>query len=799
MKYRSSGPFAWCKTDYPLFSKVLRTVLLCSLSTTAFAAKNGHKKATEASAKTAESTFQEIEVRGNNRIERSAIIEKMKLRPGMKLDGEAVRTDIMSIFSLGYFRDVRMDLENNKLVVTVAERPYFTKIEYVGAAEFETKDLEDITKLKAYRVISYSEIQNGVKALQKKYEDKGYYLATVRYTVTPVNKDGSEVQLKFNVNENEQVRIRKIYFLGNEKISTGELKQSMMTAEGHLFSWATGSGTFRDDFFERDVNELAMYYGNEGYVEAKISKPRVTLSQDRRYVDAIVDVQEGEQFFLEGVEFKGDIIFPEAKLREALDMKEGDVFSTGKLQDGILAISDLYGDEGYAFANVIPRPDIKSKDRKVQLTLDIQKGEKIYWGEIKISGNTKTHDKVIRRELKFIEGELSNSTKRKKSLANLQRLGFFDDDIKFLTTTRKDQPNVMDLEIKVKEKATGTLNAQAGYGNDSGLMFVVGVTQNNLFGKGQDIGFQGSWATLRQLNLDLSFTDPKVFDSDWLFGTDIFWSRRPVGPLNNQDYTYYQDQKGVSFRLGQEIADNWLLDGRYRFSTTLLTDPINPAIFTRPDDTHTVVSALGADITYDSRNNRLDPSHGWLFEAGVEGAGLGGRVFQKFDSSIRFYHKLFWKLVYRTRLEGAYLTNFFDPGNVPDSELYIVGGVQSLRGYDGGSVGTTRFLAATRYGATPGTNNYVIGGTHKIVMNHELEFPLIPEANIRAVTFFDAGNAWTGDISKQSPAILSDYGWGVRWYSPMGPLRFEWGFPLTSTSFNGKGSSVFQFMIAPTF
>ena len=765
-------------------------------SSVSFAAR---KSAPPKVSRTAIETFSEIDVRGSNRIERSAIIEKMSLRPGMALTTEAVKRDIQNIFALGYFKDIQIELEGRKLIVKLVERPYVSKIDYIGSSEFETKDLEEATKLKNFRVLSFAEVQTAIRAMQKKYEDKGYYLAQIRFEVIPVSKDSSEVHLVFYIQENEQVRIRKIYMQGNDKISSGDLKQALYTSEGHMFSWATGSGTFRDDFFERDVNALAMYYGNEGYIEAKITKPRVTLSQDRRYIDVLVDIQEGQQFTLENVEFKGDIIFNEKKLREALDMKDGEIFSTGQLQEGLLRLGDLYGDEGYAFANVIPRPDIKSAERKVNLVIDIQKGEKIYWGEVKIVGNIKTHDKVIRRELKFTEGELTNSTNRKKSLANLQRLGYFDEDIKFLTTTRKDQSNVMDLEIKVKEKPTGTLNLQAGYGNDAGFNVVAGVTQSNLFGRGQDVSLQASWATTKSMNFDLSFTDPKIFDSNWLFGTDLFWSRRRVGPQDDTEYTYFQDAKGASFRLGQEIADHWSLSGKYRLQETLLTEPINPLIFTRPEDAKTIISSVGADLIFDSRNNRLDPSNGWYFFSGVEAAGLGGRVFQKFDTSLRYYHRLLWKLVFRSRIEYGFLGNVFDPGNVPDSERYILGGVASLRGYDGGSIGTVKRLQGTRDGSDPTEQPHVIGGTQKLVMNFELEFPLIPEANIRAVTFFDMGNAWDGRIRDQGPALLANYGWGVRWYSPMGPLRFEWGFPLTSSEFNTKGQSVFQFMIAPTF
>lgn len=748
-----------------------------------------------------------IEISGNQRIEKDAVLEKMSLKVGAEVTPAKVRSDILSIFEMGFFEDISFDQEGSVLKVSLKERPVITKITYEGNEELETKDMDEATGLKPFNVLNPGKIKQAQAAIAKKYEEKGYYLARADYELKPVPGRKSEVELKFTVSENDKVRVRKIFFLGNEHFSAADLKQVISTSEGHAFSWMTSGGTYREGAFERDLAMLAYFYSNDGYIEAKFAKPRVTLSQDRRYIDIVIDVTEGKQFFLGNVSFSGDDLFSSEELRKGFEMAEKDVFSTGKLQEENVKLTDKYGDLGYAFANVIPRTSVRQGTNIVDLSFEIERGEKVYWGKITVSGNDKTHDKVIRRELPFNEGELYSSTKRKKGLERIRRLGYFGNEVAFLTSTPKGSTNTLDVEIRVTEKPTGSLNISAGYGSGSGFQFGGQVTQQNLFGLGQSLSFNVALNSISK-TFNFEFIDPKVFDSNWLFGVNLYVQDATVGGVPK---TYDQRLSGGSLRLGREIAENLALSGVYKLEHSRLTNPVNDALFTSSADKESIISSIAGTLSYDSRNNRLDPSGGEYLSASGEFAGLGGRTFQKYLLTARMYRKLFWRFVYRSNIEYGYLVNTLSGEQVPDSERFILGGIFSLRGYAQSTVGPERTLVNTRDKKADGTLQYpdalpyVIGGTQKLVINQEVEFPLIPEADIRLALFFDVGNSWNSgsgrlkDVAPGGSLLLADYGWGIRWYSPLGPLRFEWGYPLRTTSAKKDLGSEFHFIIAPTF
>ena len=757
-------------------------------------------------------TATKVEVVGNKRIESAAIIETMGIKPGKAWDQEAVSKDILSIFELGYFEDVRIYDKGSFLEVVVRERPVVEKIKFVGATEFESKDLKEASELKEFRVLSIAELQSAQSLIAKKYEEKGYYLASSEYKINKISEENNTVEVEFQIFENDQVKIRKIFFLGNNVFSSADLKQVIQSAEGHMFSWATSGGTYREDMFEQDLAMLSYFYGNAGFIQAKIAKPRVTLSQDRRYIDIVIDIDEGEKFYLGDLIFQGNLLFEESELKESFGIEKGEVFSTGALQQEIIALTDKYGDMGYAFANVIPRPQInakgkESKENTVALVIGVEPGEKVRWGKIKVTGNTKTHDKVLRRELPFAEGELYNATKRKKGFERIQRLGFFGASVNFLTSSPDGVSDVIDLEIRVEEKPTGSLNVNAGYGNAQGFVLGAQVAQNNLMGLGRQLSFNLSLSFGTRTNssgeqiggsktFSLSYTDPHINDSDYIFGTNLIIDEYDVG---NRPKSYTKRLSGGSIKLGKEVKENLFIYSSYRLHHNLFTDVASPDIFTNFEkDKESYVSAVSMSLEYDTRNNRLDPSGGWYLSSNAEIAGLGGRRFLGWNSSARWYKNLFGSMVYRSRLEYGVVWSY-GGDTVPDSQRFTLGGVFSIRGYDQNTVGPTRTAQSERAGEEDSVLSFVYGGTQKVVLNQELEFTLIPEANIRGVLFFDAGNSWNGNIGDNSPTVLSNYGWGIRWYSPLGPLRFEWGYPLALTDLKRDYSPVFNFIIAPSF
>lgn len=750
-----------------------------------------------------------IDVRGNDYIEDEAIKAKMSLKKGSSVNSKAVRKDILEIFEMGYFQDIKFDLQGTKLIVTVEERPRVVEIVYEGSDEFTTEDLAESTGLKLNRVINYNKIKVALEEIRKQYEGKGYYLAEIDYKLEKIEDKKKDVRLKVNIVENERVKVRKVFFLGNKHFSARELKKVMVTTEGHVFSFFTGGGIYRELAFERDISALAFYYADNGFIQAKFPKPRVTLSHDRQYIDIVMQVEEGRQFTLGDVSFEGDDLFTSEDLRAKFDMQKGAIFSAGKLQQQIVKLSDLYGDKGYAYANVVPRTNARPDSNVVDLAIRVDRGQKVYWGEITVKGNFKTHDKVLRREIPFVEGELYSSTKRKKAIEKIRRLGFFGDTVRFIPSSPKGRNDIMNIEIQVEEKPTGTLNISAGYGSATSWLLGAQVSQNNFMGRGWQLGFS------MQLNdvsstFNFSFTDPRVFDTEWLAGFNLYRNSDQVG-FNPK--TYDLVQTGGSITVGKEIYENLSLAGVYRLDHTEITDPLNPnafddpvepGLFTDPEeDTDYFTSSITSRMTYDTRNNRLDPSGGIYASTSAEFAGLGGRPFQKFNAFFRYYRQLFWGIVYRGRVEWGQVTNFYNDEPVPDAERFSLGGVASLRGYNPNSVGNTRNVKNIRDGETT-ARNYVIGGKSKFLTNHELEFSLIPDANIRGVLFLDAGNATDELFSSINgqPALLSNYGWGIRWYSPLGPLRFEWGVPMVGVP-DRDGNLVketkINFVIAPTF
>jgi len=754
--------------------------------------------------------IQQIIVRGNRVIEAEAIIEKTSQREGKELREDRVAIDIKRLYGMGYFKQISMDFESGKLVITVEEKNLISEISFDGNSEFDDDDLSEILTTKTKQVLSLSKIKQDRAKIVKKYEEKGYYLADVGYDLIDDLSSGKKAwkKLVFKVNEGEQVKIRKILFSGNNKFSARELKRTMISTEGHLLSPMTGGGLYRELAFQRDIQALSFYYADNGYIKAQFPQPKVLLSQDRRYIDIIIQVIEGAQYRMGELDYDlaGDQTYTTERLKKEFSLQTGSVFKVTVLQKQIAKLSDLYGDKGYAYANIIPGQALDDSDPKnprVNLKFSVEKGPLVKWGRIDVKGNYGTHDRIVRRELPFAEGDLYNATKKKKGFNRIKRLGFFGDNIEFLESSPKGRRDVKNLTIKVEEKPTGSLNVSAGFGSASKWLVGAQVNQNNLFGQGYKLGLNAQLNSISQ-EVNLNFTNPRFNDSSWIFGINVFHTRDQVG-FNPK--TYDKKLTGGSFTFGKEIFENFALTSEYRLEHNKLKNIVNPIVLkndyirnrTVGRDPEFFVSSLKAKLAYDTRNNRLDPSAGMYTALSAEIAGIGGLPFQKYNLGLRYYQKLFWNIVFKSRLEMGYVVNAIGSEEVPDTERYSLGGIFSLRGYDSSSVGSTLLGVPNLRLSPPQNQDIVIGGKAKFLTNLELEFPLIPDAKVKGVFFFDAGSA--GDTffdNDFGPAILANYGWGLRWFSPMGPLRFEVGFPLHKIP-TSDDKVHYNFVIAPTF
>ncbi|MEQ1876311.1 MAG: outer membrane protein assembly factor BamA, partial [Bdellovibrionia bacterium] len=480
------------------------------------------KKAVSAPLPTLTGDVSKITVAGNKKIEADAIKARIKTKPGSNLNGEQIREDVQSIFRMGYFYDVTVERTGGELIFTVVEKPSMAEIKYEGNEEINDEDLAEATGLKPYEILDMNKIREAVEKMQKAYEEKGFFLAHIRHSIKDI-QPGETVELRFDIEENDKVKVKKITFLGNRHLKDGDLKGKMGTQEGGFFSFISGSGSYKQEIFDRDVQLLQYLYFNEGYVQVKVDRPQVYVTPDKKSVYITVRVEEGDQFAVGNVDFAGDLLFSKDELFEGTEIQHSNIFVYETLQKDLRTVQAKYGDLGYAFANIIPRTQIREKDKKVDITFEIDKGQKVYFGEINVTGNSKTRDKVVRRELRIKEGELYNETRKRESLENVKRLGFFE-DVAFNMSTPVDKPDLLNIDIVVKERNTGSIQVGAGYSTYSLFLFNARVDQANLFGRGQSLGVSVDLSAKASV-YKLSFTEPYFLDTEWSVGGDLYQDR----------------------------------------------------------------------------------------------------------------------------------------------------------------------------------------------------------------------------------------------------------------------------------
>ncbi|MFN3696508.1 MAG: outer membrane protein assembly factor BamA [Pseudobdellovibrio sp.] len=777
--------------------------------------KSQSKKKTSQSARAREAvpektlTIASIDIIGLKKIEKDAVLAKLISKVGDLYSELSIKKDIQNVFAMNYF--VQIEAQKQVVDQTVAltykiiEKPIIAEIYFEGQSEIKTEDLETQSGLKTFEVINFNKVQTAVEKLLKFYEDKGFYLAKIEPIIEDVQKDES-VKIKFLITENDKVKVKKITFIGNKLLKDNQLKDRLFTKEAGFFSGLSNSGSFKQEAFDQDIQVLKYLYWNQGFLQVKIDRPLVTVTPDKKSIYITYHIEEGEQYSVGDVDFSGDLLFPKSELYESTKIKDNGIFSVEVMRKDITDLQAKYGDLGYAFANVIPRYNFRDKDRKVDLIFEFEKGNKVYFGDITVTGNSKTRDKVVRRELKIEEGELYNETRKRQSQENIQRLGFFE-EVNFKTSTPVDKQDQLNIEIVVKERNTGQIQLTAAYGNVQGFSLGGSVQQNNFRGLGQSLEARIDASRNRQ-DYKLALTDPYFLDTRWSSGFDIFY-------LDNKERVNYDIRKsGGNLRFGHPVFGDYTRAYiRYRLDKTDLfkNDNTDPYIF--PLETaQGVTSALQVTIEYDTRNDRFSPSKGIFTDLSYERTGFGGDLrYQEFSTHFRFYYNLFWDVVWRNNLAYSNVQPLEMGGTVPFSETYQMGGPYTLRGFGSGGVGKRQF-SQFRYDRIadqssvfyrPGISeqdrkqlSYVnVGGTKQVLFQTELQFPLIKEAGLSGVTFYDIGQAEDDIVSSK---FLSDFGIGFRWMSPLGLLRFEWGWPLQTDEFNSDSVN-FEFSIGPPF
>ncbi len=724
----------------------------------------------------------QVVVRGNRRIEASAILNAISIKSGDSLSSEKTDADIRSIYKLGQFQDVQVSSEPVNggivLVFSVIEKPIVRAVLFEGNKEIKQDKLLDGLPIRRNAIFSQKDLDGATAKLKKQYQDEGYYLVKIEPVIE--QKTPTEYQVVFKVIEGKKIRISTISFEGNNSFSARKLRGVMETKEEWFMSWLTGAGTYKEEVLRNDALLLADFYLNNGYINVKVGEPSIKLADDQESLVVSINVTEGDQYRIGEIAFKGDILYPEKEIREKLKSEPGEVFSRANLRADIGTITDMTADKGYAFNNVDPKTKPDPEKKTLDLTFDVEKGELVYIERISIAGNSKTRDKVVRREMRLMEGDLYSATGFKRSKQNLMNTGYFEEAN--IATAKGSSPEKLNVAVDLKEKATGAFTIGGGYSSLDGLIFQGSVSQSNFMGLG--LKANASAAIGGKTNTySVGLTDPYFLDSKWTLGVDIYRSER--------DYTDYSRRlTGGDIKAGYPITDFIGTFWMYKYE---IKDIYNPdsyyleANVKYPDSYplgQTTTSSIYASITNNTTDFRFDPSNGMVNTLSVEYAGLGGDnkyVREICDNTV--YYPLWWKFVVSAKLAVGAVQQAGP--KIPIDEKFYLGGIGTLRGYAARTV-------------CPVDNGVYVGGEKELFGNLEIKFPLLQEYGIKGVGFFDYGNAWTSGGIKP-PDMLMSYGGGIRWASPMGPLRLEYGIPINPRPGIDNRSGRFEFAIGSLF
>jgi len=722
-----------------------------------------------------------LDVKGNRRIEKDAILGVLQTREGETVNPVRLREDLKAIYKMGYFTDVKMDVtdtpEGLVLTVLVKEKPAIKEILTKGNHGVKRDKILEVMDIKPFSVASEGAIRENINKVQNMYRDKGYYEVQISYELIAVSN--TEVNLVFKIDEGGKMVVKEINFEGNKHFKAKELRDVMETKEKSWFpviNWITGSGKLTKDFLERDAEKIAAFYYNHGYIKAKVAEPQVDIKG--KYIYITLAIQEGPQYKVGKIDFQGDLLEDKEKLLERIALPKEKVYSRETVQNDLTTLSDFYADHGYANADIAPLVKENDQDLTVDATFDIHKGNKVYFERIDIAGNIKTRDKVIRRELRVYEQELFSATKLKESIKNLRRLEYFE-DVNF-STTPGSAPDRMNLKITVKERPTGTFGVGAGYSTQDRMVGMVEISQNNLFGRGQQLKVQGIIGKISH-RFRGSFTEPYLFDRPLSAGIDAFNWQRVF-----DEYT--RTSVGGDLRLSHPLTWEYTrLFWMYRYEYVRLTNlaPNPSPIIVDAAKLHNT-SATSFTIRRDSRDSLFAPTKGSDNSVSVEMAGIGGDVsFMRYIAESGWYFPLKWSCVGVLHGRVGFMQGLPGVGEMPVYEKFYLGGIDTIRG----------FKYATISPRDPVTNER-IGGDKFVQLNNEIRYPLYKKLGLMGMVFFDAGQVY-GSHSDMFTSFRTSVGTGLRWFSPMGPLVVEWGFNLKKRP--GEKPSVWEFTMGGTF
>ena len=728
----------------------------------------------------AQSQIVRIDIVGNRKVGKDAILAVIKSKVGQPYNPEVVESDIKAIYKMGYFKDVQADvkdLPNGKLLTFfVIERPYVVRVFFKGNKGVKSDEISSKLSGLKYTILNAEKINKAIAALKAEYAKNAYYNVKINYKVEEL--EGNEAAIHFYIHEGPKGYIKKITFVGNRHIKSKKLRKIIHTKKRGWFSWFTGTGKLNRDILNMDVEVIKMAYYDKGFLEVKVDNPIIKVSKDGKSIYITFKIHEGPQYKVSYVGIEGDLLRPKKEMMKLIKTKSGHIYSSSVIRGDIKRLTDLYSDKGYAYVDVEPLTKLDKKNHTVKIVYSINKGEQAYFGKIRIEGNMSTRDNVIRRDLAFSEGELYSGRKLQISRHRLKETGLFT-KVDIRTHKAKGKKNVVDVDVKVEEGKWGSIGIGAGYSTRENLMLTGSIEHKNLFGRGYNVKLRADMGSKTQY-FRFSFFNPAVRDSIYSMGFELYHDRDEYDSFSSKT-------TGGSVRVGRPLPW-WGLYGSVRYTlqdVNVYNVDETASIYVKDQRGQRTESKMLFNLIRDRRNSRRDPTRGtresFSFENG--GGPLGGDVdFWKTVADASWYHPFWWDTTLMIHGRAGAMDSYGGK-KLLITEKFFVGGQRTIRGFEYG------------YAGPRDSNGDAIGAKNELIMNTELIFPIYKEIGLKGVVFFDAGkgfDSWS-DIGE----IRTAAGFGLRWLSPMGPLRLEWGFNLNKK--NDEKSNVMEFTVGQFF
>jgi outer membrane protein insertion porin family len=709
-----------------------------------------------------QAVVKQLDIKGSRKIDEATIRFRLKTKLGEPFSLEKTREDVKALYRLGFFDDVAVDAEvfegGLKVTFILTEKPTIREIKIRGNKQITTDKIKEKIALTEGGVFNPQVVASNAERVRLFYEEEGYYQAKIVPQVEKVAE--GDVSVAFQIDEGGKFEISSVRILGTKGLSERDIKDHLATRELFLFFFY---GTLKREELQRDLDRIKAFYLDNGFLDIKVDEPEIRVLQAKRRLEISMRVEEGPQYRVGEVRLAGNTVFATDEILRPLQIAKRGIFSREVFQRDILTLTDRYSERGYLFADIAPIINTDRVNHIVDLGLEISEGKQVFVERIEISGNTKTRDKVIRRDIALIEGDLYNSRLLARSRQNLNNLGYFE-DVK-IDTRRGTAEDRVDIEVTVKEKATGSFAIGAGFSSIDGVLGAGSISQNNFLGLGTRVSFSGQLGSSAN-RFVLRYQDPHILDTETSLDLSLYNQTLLFQSLTGFD----QDAKGGSLTLGRRVYKELFGSVSYKYEKVRIFNLL-PNLVIDPtglikEGTNTTAS-VGVGFSMDLRDNRRDPTRGFTGTASYQLAGrfLGGESeFNRFNLDMGYYFPLLWKFVGHIR-GNLIVVEPFGGKDIPTQERIFLGGTNTVRG----------FKTFTLSPVDASGNR--IGGNKAIYFNNELLFPIYEALGAKGLLFIDAGNVFAENESL-SLSLRLTAGAGLRVATPFGLVRVEYGFNL---------------------